>query len=323
MPERLETQVSAQIADPSSFGSGRLLWEREAGTPPIGTDIARLYPATGLSGLRVKANIGTATRGSFGEFERTEVVQFSGPTASTTYPIVSLLSYRNFGMLFDVNGNAVGGGSAALVTNAAGGTTQLTMSGGRNGLTANIGVYGAVEVTYRTNYYKYYYEPLIVVVPGPRGPAGVSVTKGFLAAFENGNVAIYEVPLTGSDDRDDKEVYRIVSDAVINEDGAWEIPEGWTGRTGSPTFSSGNPDPNKPSITHERVHEVGALTPAGSFFTKRYNVRIEQPYVGSFSYLPTFKIKISTPGQNGITAADLSNPTVQAGIASAQDRFGI
>lgn len=323
MPE-LSASVSASFADPDAFGGGRLLWETEDGTPPIGTDIARLYPATGLNGLRVRTNIGNVYQGGYGEEEITEVVQFGGGiSASTRYPVVSLISHRNFGLLFDKEGNSVTGSSAIQFPNSQGGTTTLNFGGNRNGVTCNIGIYGAMEVTYRTNWYSWFYEPLIEVIPGAGNIQGVRITKGFIGAFENGNVATYEVPLGTVQEFDNKEIYRIVSEAVINEDGAYEKPEGWTGQAGSPTFSNGEPDPSLASITHERVHEVGAVTPAGSFFTKRYAVRTEQPYVGSFSYRPDFQLKLATPGQNGVTEADLSSPAVQAGIEAAKNRFGI
>jgi len=180
-----------------------------------------------------------------------------------------------------------------------------------------------MEVNYTTNYYVYHYEPLIEIITGARGVIGTRVTKGFIGAFENGNVALYEVPLTTFEVEDDKEVYRVISKAVVNSEDTYEFPPDWTGQAGSPTFSDGKPDPALPSITHERIHEQGLLTAGGSFYHRRFNVRKETPFFGSGSYRPEFEIRIATPGSGGVTVEDLAQPSVQSGITDAQQRFGI
>lgn len=325
MPESITQSIQVPWSEDTdtTFGGGRLFWENDQGITIGGASRVRLYPGTGLQGLRVRTNIGSIVGGGGDSFQRSEVIQFGGGNvASTTYPIVSGLTYKTFGLLFDSTGNAVGGSGASSVPvpGGSGGTTTLTFKGTRNGVESNVPLHGSIEVTYTTTYRLYTYEPLVEVA---QGGAGVKTTRGFVAAFENGNSAVYEIPTPTQEDKDDKEFYRVVSEAVINEEGAWEKPDGWTGQPGSPTFEAGEPDPNKASLTHERVSETGYLTSQGSIYIRRNYVRTEAPYALSYSYKPTYKIIIAGPGNNGFTLDDLNGIGVQAAIASAQQRFGI
>lgn len=295
----VETTLNAPFSLRATNAGFSLQLQVDAGlTVPPQVNV-RLYP--GVFSAKISTNRGSVTKEGVIplDIER-EVVQFSGSeTGTTNFPIVTLNSVDTFGSLFDINGN------------------PIFASFGKDGfiLRASKPVYGAVEVSYQTTYVLLRYLPEIIDNPD----GSTTVNYGAILAFKDGVVAVLQIPIPDPQGGDFQEVYRTVSEMVVNELGSWEKPPGWTGQTGSPTWPGGQPDPEDPSILIERPHELGYVTSIGSTFTRSFFVPIENPQKQVTGFVPEKEVKATSGG--GPFDDQLAKPQVQEFIAAAEARI--
>ena len=297
MGNRLETSIVVPYTDPDETGVDGIQLQMELNpgfTPPDITRV-RLYPS--VPAAKVVTNLGeVAKEGSQGLQIDKEILQFQGSdTASAELPIIVLNSAESFGggSIFDRDGNQV----------------SVTFSKENGDLKASEVIYGAVEISYQTSFIMLRYSPEVVPNENLR-------LFGSILAFFNGSVATFEVPLPELNEGDFTELYRITSESVVNSEGVFEKPEGWTGEPGSPTFPEGEPDGADPNITVKRVHEIGYITPLSSTFKRELFVPTERPKIGT-GFKPVKELKINTT-----VPADVRNePLVADFIDDANNRL--
>jgi hypothetical protein len=145
-------------------------------------------------------------------------------------------------------------------------------------------------------------------------------------AFFNRSVATFDIPIPEEDLEDGLELYRVVSSMVVNKDGAFEKPPGWTGEPGSPTFTEGEPDPAVPNEEHERVHEAGFMRPNQTTFVfkRSQNQPLQRPFQsGGFSPVKRIQVSTATNDENGLSSDQVASASAQDAIASAMSRHGV
>lgn len=303
---RLTTQVVANFntADSLGLAGASLQLVLDAGFfLGLGTRRLRLYPAVNAL---LRTNIGQVAKNgvSVENFPRTVLTFSGGNSASAQRPIQDLISTTTFGALFDRDGNEI--------------NPNFTVENGS--LKADLdSVYGSVEIAYNTTYLNIDYTG-----EDTSGGQGLSFDIGTVMAFFNGSVAT--LTLSPSDFQEDEgtELYRVVSEAVVQESTLYELPVGWTGQPGSPTHQPGGlPDPNEASQTIQRAHEIGFITSLNSIFTRTQFIPVEIPGKGSGFYNRVFELIVATVGQGGLTEEQLNSALGQAAIESAQERFNI
>ena len=133
---------------------------------------------------------------------------------------------------------------------------------------------------------------------------GVSVTYGMIAAFAKPSSMItYQVqPATGPD-AVDIEIYRIVSDALTNDEGQLEFPPEYPKNGIYPSMQF-EADITK-CLQIERVHEIGTLTPTGYVGVRTFTVPICKPYVGIHNYKPKTRL-VEAPLPKGMSSSDMA-----------------
>lgn len=210
-----------------------------------------------------------------------EVVTFSGNTEiELKYPPVAVfgVSFETIGKLFDNDGNNIS--VSFILTN--GGLVRASKV-----------CFGVVWVSYTTKYrlLEYNYE-----VTGISG-GGSRVVGGTVMAFYNKDVATFtpDAPELPEDD-ELTEQYRIISKAIVQKEEAYEYPPGWTGEIGSPTWEDDLPDPKKPWVVEERVHEIGYKDQYDRVLRRTFSVRIYTPKTFDELYEPV-KETIWAPGE--------------------------
>jgi hypothetical protein len=108
------------------------------------------------------------------------------------------------------------------------------------------------------------------------------VTYGVIAAIKHGGMGTFEVPLPTVPTGTDKvELWRVVSNTVLDPDGEWEKPQSWgSGYTGK--YADNKTGPNADSaILKERVHEIGYATRTGMVtWYDQFSRSLSQPYSG-------------------------------------------
>ncbi len=308
---RAELQIPFDDADLTGVGGNRLFLVLDStfGSFGIGKRRLRLYP--GPRQAKVVTNIGTITKGGLipQDIDR-EVIQFSGgTTASTDFPIVNLTSSIS----------SFGGGS---VFNDQGNLINPTFTVENGQVVSSEPTFGAVELSYQTTFLQIDYEGIITVQTGGVGTAGGAVAQiGTVLAFFNGSVATLELTPADFPEDEGTELYKVCSEAVIQEDVLYELPVGWTGKPGSPTHSNGKPDGNISSITVDRVHEQGFITNRNSTFTRTQFVAVEQPGKGAGFFKQIKHLDISTVGENQLSQEQLESTQAQTALESAETRF--
>ncbi len=285
--------------DTDGTGGFGLRMEVDPGVTPFGVTNVRLFPD--VSAI-LRANIGTVIESGSRvlEIER-EVIQFSGKTASTRFPINILRSVTEFGAIFDKEGNSL--------------SPSFSLTNGGLQVNEEAEVFGALEVEYQSTYQLLRYTGEI---------DGTIVTLGSILAFFDGSVSTFQIPVPSfEDDEDDiREIYRRVSEMIVQELGQFEVPEGWTGAAGSPTFPSGNPNGSLPSLLVERIHEKGYVNlDTNSTIRRDIVITNAPPFNLTPSFTPEQVLKIASAGQNGLTTAILQSTEVQNALASAEQRL--
>jgi hypothetical protein len=302
MTGEIRTQVLIPFSDEDVTGLGgsqlQLELDRTFASLGLGKRRLKLYP-----GVRAKvvASVGTVVRGSAQlEDIEDEAILFSGSrTAGTRRPVVSLATLVTYGATFDREGNFINP-SFSIVNGV---------------LTASEETFGSVIINYSTSFLQIDYEG-----EDTSGGKGLAFSLGTVLAFFNGSVA--QLTIAPGDFLEDEGtvLYEIVSEAVANEDGLFEIPPKWTGQPGSPTFPGGQPDPNKPNQLHERIHETGYLTPQSSFFRRVQFVPPAKPF-NSSGFAEVKKLRVATVGAGGLTEDQLASTAAQSALASAETRL--
>lgn len=144
-------------------------------------------------------------------------------------------------------------------------------------------VVGSVTISYSVTYREADYFPLIL---------DNGVQYGTIVATLGTAAEILDVQPPRLDRPDQwVEIYRVVSTVIVDGDGRWEKPPGWPEDSNYPNRNAsfhGEPDPDA-SLDIERVHEYGYISWMGQTTRETYHHRIEQPYVGSFSYRPQYE----------------------------------
>lgn len=306
MTGNINTRVLIPFADDDASGLNgfglTLQLDPDFSTIGLGTRRLRLYPA--IPGVTVRASIGEAIKGpTHGEQIENENILFSGSNAaSPRRPIINLASLTSYGATFDRDGNTI--------------NPSFSIKNGQV-VASEPEVYGGVIINYQTSWLQINYTGL-----DTSGGLGLAFDLGTVLAFYNGAVAALTIAPTDFGEDQGRLLYEIVSEAVVNNDGLYEKPGGWTGQPGSPTFPGGNPDPNLPNQLHERIHESGYMTPQGSIFTRRQFVAPGKPFTSS-GYNAKKEIKIATPSPTGITLDELESTAAQTAIDSAKSRYGV
>lgn len=171
----------------------------------------------------------------------------------------------------------------------------------------NVPFTGMVRTSaYQTQYQSIRYKPEIeqsmsLVSSWPN----LHVTYGVIAAIKNGGMGTFEVPLPTIPSGTDKvELWRVVSNTVLDPDGEWEKPQTWgAGYTGK--YADNKTGPNaESSILKERVHEIGYATRTGMVtWYDQFSRSLAQPYTGFIkdtetpNFQPVFSLRKQVPSQ--------------------------
>lgn len=304
MTGAIKTQVLIPFSSEDVTGLGgaqlQLELDRTFASLGLGKRRLKLYPAVSA---KVVASVGTVVRGS-GQTEdiEDEALLFSGSrTASTRRPVHQLATLVTYGATFDREGNFIDP-SFSIVDGV---------------VTASEETFGSVIINYSTSFRQIDYEG-----EDTSGGQGLAFSLGTVLAFFNGSVAQLTIQPGDFDEDEGTVLYEIISEAVANEEGLFEVPPDWTGQPGSPTFPGGQPDPNSANQLHERIHETGYITEQSSVFTRQQFVPPAKPFGGS-GFAEVKKIRVATVGSNGLTEDQLNSGAAQNAIESAQARYNV
>ncbi|HRD65724.1 MAG TPA: hypothetical protein PKY50_06165 [Candidatus Competibacter sp.] len=181
---------------------------------------------------------------------------------------------------------------------------------------SDVSFHGAVRVTYTANYRLVYYRYDVDYDPIS---GGLTLSSGIVYAFYLGESAQIDVGIESAQSQQYVECYRVYTKVVLDPDGAWELPPGWT-EDGSypdhPEIEARDPDN---SFTDERPHRIALINKIGSIVWRWYHVPIVQPYVLQPSYRPKFFIKFATPPSDEWKAAfsRVNKSAIMADVAAA------
>lgn len=245
-------------------------------------------------------------RASAGEVERTDEVRqeirkeflrfTNSDEATTSYPLYGLESL-DVSFAFDEEGNQIGAGSAIFPSSDPFKLWIETNENGAKKIKCSRKFFGVVKIEYFTQYRLWEYRPGVeefgnnLLYTG--GGKGYKATFGTIAAFYNGTLALYDVPgYDVAEYEEYREAYRVVSRYLVNENGAWEKPEGWPGET---WVEDGSPDPSGGYQELQRVHELGLLQyrSGGRVVEQRFEYRPELPRRTNQVFAPRYILEIS------------------------------
>jgi len=251
--------LSRAAAGPAA---GRIKLTVQPGVSPYGTVYLRLYPGRGA----IRATAGTVqTLGLRTHKNIVQAVEFNGSDrASLDYPISGGFTLIDRTPSCDADGNGI--------------SAQLSVD--RGDIVASKPFYGMAVVQYDTTYaliqYRHSNPPKDAIV----------------YAFLDGAVASQKIqaPTIAEGSMGLAELYRIVSDVIVDPDGRWELPPGWPDNSTYPGNIPG-PDPDNHTRT-ERIHEMGFIRADGYLERVPYNAPIEQPYKGSYNYRPAVRLEM-------------------------------
>lgn len=146
--------------------------------------------------------------------------------------------------------------------------------------------WGLVAITPYTRQLK-----LLQYTPNKIGGGGsaVVIQYGSVAAFRAGRLVVCDVnPASFFSGHDENEVYRVESQALINSEGEWEVPNGWPN---TPSYPNGATPPKpRVGVLTTRVHEIGMVTNTGLFWSRTFGVMPQRPYQGDPNYTPPTSI---------------------------------
>jgi hypothetical protein len=246
----------------------------------------RIYPA---NVTEVRASVGElqSTAGSAIETKKDFLTFSNSDTASLQYPASAVLSME-LNVYFDTQGQVKEAGDK----NAEGKRLSLTFDPVNNQVKASEPFFGLVKCEYQTTYRVWNYAPKITESGIQRFNAGnysVSTEFGMLAAMYKGNITTFNTSSRDSDGNGGQgtfEVYRVTSEALNNQRGAWEVHPDFPQKTWS---DLGAPTENSAYMKYERVHEVGILRSGHSQLSiVQYNVRNETPKFGAANWRPKY-----------------------------------
>lgn len=121
-------------------------------------------------------------------------------------------------------------------------------------------------------------------VAGLAGGAAL-ITYGTVAAYKAGRFATYDPEPLGLLDVNDKEVYRVTSKSVVNDQGQWEFPPGWPATNTYP--GGGSPQPEEESgVVTVRVHEICMVNDNAYTYVRNYPIFNAQPFTGNVDWKP-------------------------------------
>ncbi|SEH05526.1 Uncharacterised protein [Candidatus Venteria ishoeyi] len=127
---------------------------------------------------------------------------------------------------------------------------------------ASVEFYGYAQVTYSSRY--------IILTYTPQRKNWLHL-YGFILSYHDGNAATYDVPAKTVQTNPSQELYRVISQYLVSEDGAFEKPVGWPQTQSYPDNNVEPPD-EEGTLVHERVHEKGWLSPDGYFEHKETGI---------------------------------------------------
>lgn len=279
MSERTTTALTVSL-DAASPEVGLTLEMHQGPYAEYGAIPVRLYPP-------VEAIL-RATRGSahFGE-SRVEAVEEilsfdGGKTASLKRPLPQGIAFYSLQLALDAEGN-----DAVPTLHYDPATAEVV---------SDIPFYGAFKVVYtapyRLIYYKYEadFEPF---------GGGLTLSAGTLYAFYGGASAHIDIGFSSSSDPFTVELYRVYSNIVLDPDGAWEEPPGWTEDGSYPDRPDIEPRDKDNAFTDERKHRVGYVNKLGTVSWQWFGASTLQPYTGfdfgKEGYRPKYKIRWADP----------------------------
>lgn len=281
MANTIKTTASVRIGFEAQTSAPALTLEYHIGNFKFGRGVpVRLYPDVPA---KLAATKGSATPGESRVEAVEEVVAFSGKTASlkrprgfdfTITPVIDIA--------FDFDGNPV--------------LPVVFYDADNDELVADIPFQGAVKAAYSAPYQLIYYVPDESYARQADGSILLSEWGyGTLYAFYQGESASLEMTVEEDTPAQWREVYRVVSDIVLDPDGAWEKPPGWDDnpRDGSFPIGSHRIDPDN-SFTDERLHEIGDVSKIGEVSTiwRRFYAPLLDPYkTAGTSFTPKFYLR--------------------------------
>lgn len=255
----------------------------------------RIYPD---AVFKVRTSVGEVKRTDTAVQEiRKEFLRFTNSDeAQTSYPLYGLENL-DLSFAFDEEGNQIGAGSAIFPSAD---PFKLWVERNDNGATkikCSRKFFGVVKIEYFTKYRLWEYRPGVEEFGSnllyTNGDRGYKATFGTIAAFYKGTLAMYDVGGYDVGEYEEyKEAYRVVSRYLVNENGAWEKPEGWPGET---WVETGSPDPSGGYQELQRVHELGLLQyrSGGRVVEQRFAYRPELPKLTNQVFAPRYLLEIS------------------------------
>lgn len=261
--------------------SPALTLETHIGNFQFGRGIpVRLYPDVPA---KLAATKGTATLGESRVEAVNEIVAFSGKTAGLKRPRGNGFTIApSTDIAFDFDGKSV--------------DPVVHYDSDADELVANIPFHGAVAVSYSAPYRLIYYVAELSYAAQADGSLLLSEWGyGTLYAFYRGESASIELTLEEDNPTQWREVYRVVSDIVLDPEGAWEKPPGWDENPKVGTFPVGDHkiDPDN-AFTDERLHQIGDVSRIGQVGTiwRRFNSPLLDPYkTAGLSFTPKYYLR--------------------------------
>lgn len=244
----------------------------------------RLYPAVNA---KLAATKGSAELAETRTEKVSEIVAFSGSTGN-----LKRERGRNFKLSvitdisFDLNGNQV--------------YPKITYNEDQDRLESDIAFFGAVQADYDVDYKLIYYLPDESYAYQSDGSKLLAEWGyGTLFVFYEGKSTSLEITLTEQENTQWREFYRVVSEIVLDNEGAWEKPDGWDANPKDGTFLVGDHDIDPDlAFTQERIHEIGDVSKVGqlSDIWRRFSAPLLDPYkTAGISFTPKYYLKWASP----------------------------
>lgn len=276
-----------------------------------------LYPAVNAD-LRT-SNGGTVRYAPTGSTKtRTisnEYIEFSGSKrAKTRYPAGSASSGSLTFGVFDSGGTVLSGsgGAGFKVTkiwdefyDKEGKTVvpTFTYDFDTGEVVSSVECYGAIKVDYQTSYRVIHYTPSSSF----DYKTGFTMEMDTIVAFYKGSMASLKMGVEfvqGTEATNLEEVIKVYSEIVVDEEGAWEVPDDFPDATTTKYNNhSGYPGPSRAAyLTNQRiVHTVYADVQRGRLYERRFPESLEQPFAPALKkghwFKPTYEVSTSTPSE--------------------------
>lgn len=279
-----------------SFGSGKsessipVIFEGHYGKCDVFNWICyRIYPSD-VTNVRASVGVLQPTAGS-ALLTKKEFLTFSNSDSSNLrYPVYAA---SGMSMELSVYFDSEGVPKEATDRNAEGKRMSLKFDEDTNSIKSSEPFFGLVKVEYQTSYRVWNYAPQVQESGTFRvvgNTYSIDTEYGMLAAVYKNSITTFSTSsrdAASDGNQGTFEVYRVTSEALNNQRGAWEVHPDFPEKTWS---DDGAPVDNGVYMKYERVHEVGILRSGHSNLSiVTYNVRNETPKFGNTAWRPKYK----------------------------------